>query len=401
MIETFGNGTVRSWASILDEVTRVQAIETAALPILSGPLALMPDAHLGKGATIGTVIVTENAVIPRAVGVDIGCGMAARRVGVRLDDLPDGGPGAWVREMRTRVPAGLGHWHGRASDEALAWLEENPLPQRLEDRERAATQLGTLGSGNHFVELSVDEEGQVWILLHSGSRGAGNKLATIHAKAALLATGDVAPNRDLAWLSANTEEFDSYIRDLYWAQGYALENRRLLLAGAHRALEEALELEIAILDEVNCHHNYAVQERVKELGEFRYVTRKGAIAAHEGERGLIPGAMGQASFVVSGLGNAESYESCSHGAGRVMSRTQARKRLTADSLAARMAGVAWQEADAAALLDEHPESYKDVETVMSDQSDLVRIDFRLRAIANYKGVEEVRRKERPGGGRRG
>jgi tRNA-splicing ligase RtcB len=393
MIETFGNGTVRSWASILDEATRVQAIETAALPILSAPLALMPDAHLGKGATIGTVLVTENAVIPMAVGVDIGCGMAARRTGVRLEDLPELGPSTWVREMRARVPAGLGHWHGRGSDEALAWLEDNPLPSRLDDRERAAAQLGTLGSGNHFVELSVDEDSQVWILLHSGSRGAGNKLATIHAKAALLATGDLAPNRDLAWLSAETEEFDTYVRDLYWAQGYALENRRLLLAGAHRSLEETLGRDVETLDEVNCHHNYAVQEPVKELGELRYVTRKGAIAAHEGERGLIPGAMGQASFVVSGLGNAESYESCSHGAGRVMSRTKARKQLSAESLAARMAGVAWQETDAVALLDEHPESYKDVETVMRDQADLVRIDYRLRAIANYKGVEQVRRKK--------
>jgi tRNA-splicing ligase RtcB len=386
MIETFANGMVRSWASILDDVTRVQAEQTALLPIIKEPIALMPDAHLGMGATIGTVLVTENAVIPMAVGVDIGCGMAARRLRLELNDLEELEPGRWVLEMARRVPAGLGHWHGRASEAALEWLESNPPPTRLPDRDRIAQQLGTLGSGNHFVELSVDELGHVWLLLHSGSRGAGNKLAQVHAKAAVATSGDLAPNRDLAWLVANTEDFDLYIEDLYWSQGYALENRRLLLAGAHAALEAVLQRDLRIEDEVNCHHNYATFEHVKELGEMRYVTRKGAISARLGDRGLIPGAMGQASFVVSGLGNPASYESCSHGAGRMMSRTAARKTLSVDSLETRMTGVAWQNSHAKALLDEHPESYKDVETIMRDQADLVQVDHTLKAMANYKGV---------------
>jgi tRNA-splicing ligase RtcB (3'-phosphate/5'-hydroxy nucleic acid ligase) len=392
VIETFGNGKVRSWASVLDDQTREQAVRTAYLPIVSAPIALMPDAHLGAGATIGTVLVTENAVIPMAVGVDIGCGMAARKLALTLDDLDDLAAGRWVNTCAAIVPAGLGRWHGSASDDALRWIDRNPPPDALKDRRRIAEQLGTLGSGNHFIELSVDEQGGVWLLLHSGSRGAGNKLAQLHAKAAVAMNGDHAPDRDLAWLDAGTPEFDAYVRDLYWSQAYASENRRELLASVHTALESVVERPIAVEDEVNCHHNYAVFEEVAELGRPMYVTRKGAISARRGDRGLIPGAMGQASFVVTGLGNPASYESCAHGAGRVMSRTRARKELSTDEFMARMEGVAWQDADATALLDEAPQSYKDVETVMRDQVDLVSIDHRLKAIANYKGVESVRRR---------
>jgi tRNA-splicing ligase RtcB (3'-phosphate/5'-hydroxy nucleic acid ligase) len=392
MIETFANGKVRSWASILDEPTREQAVRTAELEIVSAPIALMPDAHLGAGATIGTVLVTENAVIPMAVGVDIGCGMAARKLALELDGLDDLAAGRWVSTCAATVPAGLGRWHEGASEGALRWLERNPPPVELKDRRRAAEQLGTLGSGNHFIELSVDEEGGVWLLLHSGSRGAGNKLAQRHAKAAVAMNGAHAPDRDLAWLDAGTPEFDAYVRDLYWSQAYAVENRRELLGGAHAALESVVERPVGVEDEVNCHHNYAMFEEVAELGRPMYVTRKGAISARKGDRGLIPGAMGQASFVVTGLGNPASYESCAHGAGRVMSRTRARKEVSPDDFVARMEGVAWQEAEATALLDEAPQSYKDVETVMRDQADLVSIDHRLRAIANYKGVESVRRR---------
>jgi hypothetical protein len=193
MMETFADGKVRSWASILDDVTRAQAAETASLSIISAPIALMPDAHLGAGATIGTVLVTENALIPMAVGVDIGCGLAARKLQLKLDDLRDTGASAWVREMQRTVPAGLGNWHGKACQAALDWMDENPPSSRLENVPRAAEQLGTLGSGNHFVELSVDEDGYIWLLLHSGSRGAGNKLAQIHRKVANTFTGAVAP----------------------------------------------------------------------------------------------------------------------------------------------------------------------------------------------------------------
>ncbi len=260
MIETFANGRVRSWASILDDATRAQAELTATLPILAAPLALMPDAHLGKGATIGTVLVTENAVIPMAVGVDLGCGMAARRLHLTLDELDDAAPGRWVEQCRELVPAGLGRWHSKASRAALDWLETHAPTNNVDDVERAAAQLGTLGSGNHFVELSVDQNGEVWLLLHSGSRGAGNRLALLHTQAAVALHGTDAPDRDLAWLDAGTPEFEDYLRDLLWAQAYALENRRLLLIRSHLALEIALGQNVEPTDEVNCHHNYAVNE---------------------------------------------------------------------------------------------------------------------------------------------
>lgn len=396
MIETFGNGMVRSWASVLDDNTRRQAEQTARLPIVSAPIALMPDAHLGAGATIGTVLVTENAVIPMAVGVDIGCGMAARKLNLRMTQLDDTDPRDWVRTCGELVPAGLGKWHAHPSVEASRWLDANPPSNNLAKDQwtKATSQLGTLGSGNHFVELSVDESGGVWLLLHSGSRGAGNKLAVIHGKRAAEINGNKVPDRDLAWLDAGTPEFDDYVWDLYWAQAYALQNRRMLLDGAHKALNKVLNFIVPTEDEVNCHHNYAVFEEVAELGKPMYVTRKGAISARKGDRGLIPGAMGQASFVVSGLGNPASYESCSHGAGRLMSRGQARRELDREAFTRAMEGVAWQDRNAEQLIDEAPASYKDVETVMRDQADLVKIDYRLKAIANYKGVEGGRRKRR-------
>jgi RNA-splicing ligase RtcB len=381
---------VLSWASELDELTREQAATTARLPILAGHLALMPDAHLGKGATIGSVIPTESAVIPSAVGVDIGCGMAARRLDLTQDGLPDTLE-PWVTEMADTVPAGLGRWHGEPSDAALEWFAEYPPPPTLDDARKAAAQLGTLGSGNHFIELATDEDSRIWILLHSGSRGGGNKLATLHTKAARKlhdGLGTRLEDPELAWLQEGTQEFDAYIRDLRWSQAFARENRRLLLASTHRALETVLGREIEIADEVNCHHNFT--EREEHGGRQVWVTRKGAIRARVGDRGLIPGAMGQRSYVIRGLGNAESYESCAHGAGRRMSRRQARKQLSLDSFNEAMGLAAWQHASAQALLDEHPEAYKPIDVVMRDQADLVEIEHELHGIANYKGVEAIR-----------
>lgn len=402
MHETFSN--VRSWASILDGVTRAQAASTSKLPILRAPLALMPDAHLGTGATIGSVLVTDDAVIPSAVGVDIGCGMAARRVNLVapvLEDYDVSVRKRWLAAMGELVPAGLGKWHGDVTTAAEKWIDENPPPKNLDKSgvERAAMQLGTLGSGNHFVELSVDEDAGIWILLHSGSRGAGNKLAQLHVRTAKALTGaqaaaatQSAEGRDLAWLVSGTPEFSEYLGDLDWSQRYAKENRRQLLELSTMALSIAVnEFGIRVLDEVNCHHNYAVQEYVVELGRNAYVTRKGAIRAGISDRGLIPGAMGQASFIVRGRGNPDSYESCSHGAGRVMSRTRARKEIPLESFTEEMNGVVWQKDDAKSLLDEHPKSYKPVEQVMADQADLVEVEHTLRAVANFKGVEHGRR----------
>jgi tRNA-splicing ligase RtcB len=384
---------VLSWASELDELTTEQAARTARLPILAGHLALMPDAHYGMGATIGSVIATETAVIPSAVGVDIGCGMAARRLDLRVDQLPDAGLDGWVNQMRRDVPAGLGNWHGTTSDAALAWMNDNPPPVTLRKPGRAAEQLGTLGSGNHFVELAADEEERVWILLHSGSRGGGNKLATLHTGVARRlheGLGTELEDPELAWLQQGSDAFDAYIRDLGWAQAYARENRRQLLAATHRALERTLGRELADTDEVNCHHNYTELE--EHDGRWLWITRKGAIHAGVGARGLIPGSMGQRSYLVVGLGNQASYESCSHGAGRRMSRNQARKTLSVEALEQRMAGRAWQASDAQALLDEAPDAYKPIDVVMRDQADLVRIEHAFTALANYKGVERIKRR---------
>jgi RNA-splicing ligase RtcB len=378
---------VLSWASELDELTRAQAEVTARLPILAGHLALMPDAHLGKGATIGSVIPTESAVIPSAVGVDIGCGMAARRSELSLEDLPDG-LDAWIPTMEAAVPAGLGRWHGEPSAAALEWFAKNPPPPTLDDPGRAVVQLGTLGSGNHFIELAADEVGRVWILLHSGSRGGGNKLATMHTKTARKlheGLGTRLEDPELAWLQEGTPEFDTYIRDLRWSQAFARENRRLMLGSTHGAVEAVLGREVAIADEVNCHHNFT--EREEHGGREVWVTRKGAIRARVGDRGLIPGAMGQRSYVIRGLGNEASYESCAHGAGRRMSRRQARKQLSVESFTEAMGVATWQHASAQALLDEHPSAYKPIDVVMRDQADLVEIEQELHGIANYKGVE--------------
>jgi tRNA-splicing ligase RtcB len=384
---------VLSWASELDELTTEQAARTARLPILAGHLALMPDAHYGMGATIGSVLATETAVIPSAVGVDIGCGMAARRLDLRVDQLPDAGLDGWVDRMRRDVPAGLGNWHGTTSDEALAWMTANQPPPTLKKPGRAAEQLGTLGSGNHFVELASDEENAIWILLHSGSRGGGNKLATLHtgvAKRLHEGLGTELEDPELAWLQQGSEEFDAYIRDLGWAQAYARENRRQLLAATHRTLERTLGRDIADTDEVNCHHNYTQLE--EHDGRWLWITRKGAIHAGVGARGLIPGSMGQQSYLVVGLGNEASYASSSHGAGRRMSRGQARRTLSVEAFEQQMAGRSWQASDAQALLDEAPDAYKPIDVVMRDQADLVRIEHAFTALANYKGVERIKRR---------
>jgi tRNA-splicing ligase RtcB (3'-phosphate/5'-hydroxy nucleic acid ligase) len=380
---------VLSWASELDDLTREQAAKTARLPVLAGHLAMMPDAHLGKGATIGSVIPTESAVIPSAVGVDIGCGMAARRLDLTQDGLPDTLE-PWVTEMEATVPAGLGRWHGEPSDAALGWFADNPPPPTLDDPTKAAAQLGTLGSGNHFIELATDQDSRIWILLHSGSRGGGNKLASLHTKTARKlheGLGTRLEDPELAWLQEGTPEFDAYIRDLRWSQAFARENRRLMLASTHRALETVLGHEVATTEEVNCHHNFT--EREEHGGRRVWVTRKGAIRARVGDRGLIPGAMGQRSYVIRGLGNPDAYESCAHGAGRRLSRRQARKQLTIESFGEAMGVAAWQHANAQALLDEHPEAYKPIDVVMRDQADLVEIEHELHGIANYKGVERV------------
>lgn len=412
------NDRLRSWAADLDDATRLQAERTARLPIVSGHVALMPDAHLGLGATVGSVVPTDGAIIPSCVGVDIGCGMAAVRTDLIAADLPDD-LGPMLVGIEQAIPAGVGRGHGsdrgrgrrrdhgrarraRSSDAATdaggghrsdrerradAWLRRNRPRTELDDRrERTARQqLGTLGSGNHFVEVCLDGDDTVWLVLHSGSRGIGNQLAQSHIGRAK----DVArrmelklEDPDLAYFLEGTPEFDHYVADLMWAQDYAALNRDLMLD----ALLEVVFDEVGrgrAVERVNCHHNYSA----KELHEGRelWVTRKGAIRAGAGELGIIPGSMGTSSFVVEGLGSTDSYESCSHGAGRRLSRGRARRELSADSLTAAMGERTWLRHRASSFVDEHPDAYKDIHAVMAAQADLVAVRDELRQILNYKG----------------
>lgn len=351
----------------------------------------MPDAHIGIGATIGSVIPTAGAVIPAAVGVDIGCGVAGIMTNLHAGDLP-GDLTALHDRIRALVPAGVGQGHDGDQPLSGYGLE---VPAHFGQRERSVTlrQFGSLGSGNHFVEVCLDDEDAVWVILHSGSRGIGNQLATKHVQVAreLFARPGYSayelPDRDLAWLTEGTPQFDAYLADMHWSQHYALLNRARMLDAVMGALATVTGRgsRLERVKEINNHHNFTRQE--VHGGEAVWLTRKGAIPAAVGELGIIPGSMGTLSYIVEGLGNEDSYCSCSHGAGRRLSRSKARKSLSAATLNTFMAGRAWNSGDAAALLDEHPEAYKNIDQVMADQQDLVRIRHRLRAVLNYKGVK--------------
>lgn len=380
------------WADGLEDEAMLQARRTARLPIVSGHVSLMPDAHVGLGATIGSVVPTEGAVIPACVGVDIGCGMAAVLTDLEAADLPDD-LNPLLHSIERSIPAGLGRgheWgsHSPGAQSASRWLSANRphtvLTPRLEKKSR--DQMGTLGSGNHFVEISLDESDRVWAVLHSGSRGIGNQLAQAHiAKAKLVARRMEIQleDPDLAYLLEGSPEFESYLGDLLFAQAYARTNRETmldaLLSALFRSVGRGREIE-----RINCHHNYTAQEH--HFGKKLWITRKGAISAKAGEAGIIPGSMGTDTYLVEGKGNEDSYASSAHGAGRRMSRTMARKTLTAASLTEAMEGRTWLGNKASRLVDEHPKAYKDIEEVMRLSADLVEIKHRLRAILNYKGT---------------
>ncbi len=379
------NDKLKVWADDLEPATLAQAERTSRLPIVTGHVALMPDAHLGLGATIGSVVPTDGAVIPACVGVDLGCGMTAVRTDLTASDLPDD-LRPLLSQVEKVIPAGVGQGHRhRPSDE---WLDSNRPRTKLDSRleTKAYSQMGTLGSGNHFAEISLDDGDRVWLVIHSGSRGIGNLMAQSHitkakAVARRLEIGLEDPN--LAYLLEHTPEFDHYIADLRFAQAYARQNRETMMDAMLRVFfrfvgagEER--------QRVDCHHNYTEQET--HHGRILWITRKGAISAREGERGILPGSMGTDSYIVSGLGNPESYNSSAHGAGRRMSRTQARKQLTPDSLAKAMKGRTWLSNRAKALVDEHPDAYKDVREIIRLSVDLVTVEHRLRAILNYKGT---------------
>lgn len=380
--------TLMNWASVLEDGTRAQAERTASMPFIHPHLALMPDAHLGLGATVGSVIPTLGAVIPAAVGVDIGCGMIAVRSQLRADDLAAGELRTLRESIERAVPASAGHNNTNLSDTAAVRATELEGRAGVDSAERLAgkwrLQLGTLGSGNHFIEVSLDELDRVWLFLHSGSRGVGNRIAQHHIKVARKAMTKwwiALPDPDLAYLVQDTEEFWSYIRDLRWAQHFALLNREEMMDRVLACLATWSGTVLEEQERINCHHNFTQQE--EHFGKQVWVSRKGAIEATAGRPGLIPGSMGTRSYVVSGKGSAVSLNSAPHGAGRAYSRTSARKRFTHEQLREAMAGIEFRDTDA--FLDEIPAAYKDIDQVMADAVDLVEIRHTLRQVVNVKG----------------
>lgn len=372
------------------EVEAVKQIEeTADLDFVDG-VAVMPDAHVGRGSTVGSVIATKNAVIPAAVGVDIGCGMIAVKTKFFAKDLGDD-----LRSLRLgierRIPLSAGKYNTKLTDSAIERikkLKEKELPHYNEvTREPWENQLGSLGSGNHFIEVCLDEDERVWVVLHSGSRGIGNKLAERHINTAQKLMGaDLPPNRDLASLQQDTAQFDEYITDLLWAQDFALLNREEMMDRVMTEIsyfffgENGHQSEIEI-DRINCHHNFTQCEH--HHGENMWITRKGAIEMRSGQLGIIPGSMGTRSYIVEGLANADSYNSAPHGAGRRFSRTEARKRFTMDDFERELAGVEVNHSKE--FIDEIPSAYKDIDRVMEHAKTLVHVKHTLKQILNIKG----------------
>jgi tRNA-splicing ligase RtcB len=375
-----------NWASILEESTRQQAVTTSGMPFIFPHLALMPDAHLGKGATVGSVIPTLGAIIPAAVGVDIGCGMMAVQTQYQRGDLR-GDAKALHAAIAGAVPLSAGKYNDRITDTAAARIADLDARDGIGPANEIAPnwrhQLGSLGSGNHFIEVSEDENGLVWLFLHSGSRGVGNKLAQKWIKTAQQQCAKrwiSLPDPDLAYLVEGDTEFWGYLEALRWAQRFAYLNREEMMDRVI-ACFEAWQGPVEAGVTVNCHHNYT--EREQHFGKSVWLSRKGAIDASEGTLGLIPGSMGDLSYVVRGRGNRLALNSSPHGAGRNYSRAAARRTFTRDDLDQRMAGIAWGESNA--FLDEHPNAYKPIDQVMQDAADLVDVVHTLRQFVNVKG----------------
>lgn len=389
------NDKLYNWASIIDPNTMDQARLTSSMPFIFPHVALMPDAHLGKGATVGSVIPTLRAIIPAAVGVDIGCGMIAVRTQFSFSDMKRAPKplGELRHSIERSIPLSKGGKNRKYTTTAkkrIDMLEKEYITNRGEIKFLDQTahdwrlQLGSLGSGNHFIEVSLDENDNVWLFLHSGSRGIGNRLASHHIKIAqkLMEKYFIKlQDKDLAYLSEGTQEFDDYIRDLNWAQQFALKNREEMMDRVIKDFEHWFGSNVEEQERINCHHNFTTKHHV--FGKDVWLSRKGAIDATEGRAGLIPGSMGTKSYVVEGKGNAMSLSSAPHGAGRVYSRSKARETFTVDELRAAMKGIEYRDTDA--FIDEIPAAYKDVDVVMKDASDLVTVKHTLRQILNVKG----------------
>ena len=393
---------IKHWTNgvLLEDKARGQLHNIAKMPFIHKHVAAMPDVHWGMGATIGSVIATKGAIIPAAVGVDIGCGMQAVQTSLTANDLPDNLFS--IRDgIEKAIPHGRSDNGGRNDKGGFSFLTESnknrwsSLSSRYdaikEKHPKAASfnnynHLGTLGTGNHFIEVCLDENDSVWVMLHSGSRGAGNRIGQYFISKAKEEMEryhicDYLPDKDLSYLVEHTEIFDDYVNAVHWAQDFASENRNSMMESVLQVLHDNLGGFSIINKVVNCHHNYISKEN--HFGENVFVTRKGAVRARENDLGIIPGSMGTGSFIVRGLGNKHSFCSCSHGAGRVMSRGEAKKKISIDDHKKAMVGI--EARLDSEVLDESPAAYKDIGAVMEAQNDLVEILYRLKQVVNVKG----------------
>ncbi|MBV1775605.1 RtcB family protein [Burkholderiaceae bacterium DAT-1] len=398
-IQLPGRAEIKMWTEgvPVEEEARHQLMQTAKMPFIFKHLAVMPDVHLGKGSTIGSVIPTLGAIIPAAVGVDIGCGMMAARTTLTASDLPDN-----LARLRSAIEAAVPHGRTPGKRDKGSW-DEPPKTvdtmwgelaegfKRITDKHAKLKNtnnykhLGTLGTGNHFIEVCLDEENRVWFMLHSGSRGVGNAIGNHFIE---LAQADMRqhianlPHRDLAYFQEGSQHFDDYVEAVGWAQDYARRNRAVMMQNVIAAARKVIAKPFtADVEAVNCHHNYVQKET--HFGRDVLITRKGAVSAQKGQLGIIPGSMGAKSYIVRGLGNEEAFCSCSHGAGRKMSRTKAKNLFTvADQIEATKHVECRKDAD---VIDEIPMAYKDIDTVMQAQSDLVEVVHTLRQVVCVKG----------------
>jgi tRNA-splicing ligase RtcB len=399
-----GGRPVKMWTKgvPVEAEAKEQLARLARMPFIYHHVAVMPDVHVGKGSTIGSVIPTLGAVIPAAVGVDIGCGMMAAKTTLRATDLPDNLsklrsaieeaiPHGMSPKTRSHKGRDVGSWNNTPPPVDAGWAklkdEFDQLCRKWPKLRNTNNykHLGTLGSGNHFVEICLDEEGFVWLMLHSGSRGVGNAIGTHFIE---LAKQDMRkhmlnlPDQDLAYLEEGTQHYDDYVEAVGWAQKFARVNREVMMHNLVRAVRSVIPKPFEThVEAVNCHHNYVQQER--HFGKDVLVTRKGAVSAREGELGIIPGSMGARSFIVRGKGNPESFNSCSHGAGRTMSRTEAKRRFTVQDAREATAGVECRKDEG--VIDEIPMAYKDIDAVMRAQSELVEVVHTLKQVVCVKG----------------
>jgi tRNA-splicing ligase RtcB len=401
-IEGRFGGKIKAWTDgvAFDEGSQLQAFNVAALPFVHEHVAVMPDVHKGYGAAVGSVIPTKGAVIPYAVGVDIGCGMMAIRTSLTANELPDtlaplrsaleraiphGGPGAkggWQEQGRHGVPNSIiNAWVSSGLEARFNKLCEKHPPIAQSNN---IVQLGTLGGGNHFIEICLDTDGRVWVMLHSGSRGVGNVIGTLFINKAkeMLVKRQVKPlDKDLAWLEEGEQEFDDYVEAVGWAQEFARLNREMMMLRVLKTLREFVPSFKTDAEAVNCHHNYVNKEH--HFGADVFVTRKGAVSAQKDELGIIPGSMGAKSFIVRGKGHADAFCSCSHGAGRMMSRSKAKQEITLEDHAASTEGVECRKD--ASVIDESPRAYKDIDLVMAAQTDMVEVVATLKQVLCVKG----------------